>query len=285
MQRLTAWLISGALIAGAVGCKHTSCKKCATIVSSPPPGATIITPQRPVPPPGATIITPAPSGGAPEVLTPAAPPPPNTPPLNQTPSGYGSIARAPDPAPTIRLLPPELGESVQQAAATEPATAESKTAAPSSSLPVGIPSFASATGDKVANGRKPALEGLDWLKTNGYKSALLIRKTGESDAADQRQFETRGMSFTSLEVTLASLDRSVVEQFNQQVTNPNRQPLFVYDADGSLTGPLWYLYFRRVERLDDDAARAKAERLGLKFGERDQRLSWLAIQDFLSKNP
>jgi hypothetical protein len=57
------------------------------------------------------------------------------------------------------------------------------------------------------------------------------------------------------------------------------------EPDGSLTGPLWYLYFRRVEHLDDDAARAKAERLGLKFGERDQRLGWLAVQDFLAKNP
>jgi hypothetical protein len=137
----------------------------------------------------------------------------------------------------------------------------------------------------VANGRKPALEGLDWLKANGYKSALLIRSPGDSDAGDQRQFESRGMSFTSLEVTLTNLDRSVVEQFNHHVTNPSRQPMFVYDADGSLAGALWYLYFRRVERLDDDTARAKAERLGLKFGERDQRLSWLAIQDFLSKNP
>lgn len=285
-MRRSLWLLAGILIVAA-GCRHTCCKKSTTLLSSPPPGATIITPQRPAPPPGATIITPAPSGAAPEVLTPA-PPPPNTPPLNQTPSGYGSIARAPDPAPTIRLLPPELGESVQQASAEEPAKAEkveSKAAAPSPTLPVGIPGFAAAIGEKVANGRKPALEGLDWLKANGYKSAILIRKPGESDAADQRQFESRGMSFTSLELTLANLDRSVVEQFNQQVANPNRQPLFVYDADGSLAGPLWYLYFRRVERLDDDAARAKAERLGLKFGERDQRLSWLAIQDFLSKNP
>jgi hypothetical protein len=182
------------------------------------------------------------------------------------------------------LLQPELSESIQQAAATESAATESKTA-PSVTLPVGIPSFAPAIGDKVASGRKPALEGLDWLKANGYRGALVVRKPGESDAADRRQFESRGLSFASLEVALTSLDRSTVEQFNHLIADTNRQPLFVYDADGSLVGPLWYLYFRRVEHVDDDAARAKAERLGLKLGERDQRLGWLAVQDFLAKNP
>ena len=165
-----------------------------------------------------------------------------------------------------------------------PATSESK-AAPTPTLPVGIPGFAPAIPDKVANGRKPTLDGLDWLKANSYRGALLLRKPGESDAADRRQFETRGLSFASLEVTLTNLDRSTVEQFNRLVADGVRQPLSVYDADGSLTGPLWYLYFRRVDRLDDESARARAERLGLKLNERDQRLGWLAVQDFLSKNP
>ena len=102
---------------------------------------------------------------------------------------------------------PSSGESMQQAAASEPATAESKSA-PSPTLPVGIPGFAPAIADKVANGRKPALEGLDWLKANGYRGALLVRKPGENDAADRRQFEVRGLNFASLEVTLTNLDRS-----------------------------------------------------------------------------
>ena len=178
---------------------------------------------------------------------------PSAPPLNPTPAGYPPIARGNGPVPAVHLLQPELSESIQQAAASEPATAESKSA-PSPTLPVGIPGFAPAIAEKVANGRKPALEGLDWLKANGYRGALLVRKPGENDAADRRQFEARGLNFASLEVTLTNLDRSTVEQFNHAVTNAGRQPLFVYDADGSLTGPLWYLYFRRVEHLDDDAA-------------------------------
>ena len=84
---------------------------------------------------------------------------------------------------------------------------------------------------------------------------------------------------------MQQLDRATVDHFNRLVSDAGRHPLFVYDTDGSLTGSMWYLYFRRVERLDDAAARAKAERLGLKYNDRDQRLAWLAIQDFLAKNP
>lgn len=285
MRRTTYWLLAlMAIAAGVTGCRHTCCKKAGTIVASPPPGAII------VPQPRGAVITPVPgpAAAAPEVLQPAPPPPNLTPPpAAAAPSGYPPIAKADEPAPTIRLLPPELGESVAKAPTPEPEPAAPKTTtpAPTTTLPVGIPDFASAIGDKVANGRKPMLDGLDWLKTNGYRGALLLRKPGESDAADRAQFESRGLSFVSLEITLTGLDRATVDHFDRLVADAGRIPLFVYDADGSLTGPMWYLHFRRVEKLDDAAARAKAERLGLKINERDQRLGWLAIQDFLSKNP
>lgn len=279
MNRSTKWLVASVVMAaGVAGCRHTCCKKGCTVVGAPPPGA-IIVPQPRLTPPAPVV--------APEVLQPAAPPPSlNAPPATTAPSGYPPIAKADEPAPTIRLLPPELGESVAQASTVEPAPAAPKTpSAPATSLPVGIPDFAPAIGDKVANGRKPMLDGLDWLKSNGYRGALLLRKPGESDAADRAQFESRGLSFVSLEIALAGLDRATVDHFDRLVADAGRLPLFVYDADGSLTGPLWYLHFRRIEKHDDAAARAKAERLGLKMNERDQRLGWLAIQDFLSKNP
>jgi hypothetical protein len=283
MHRWKFWLVTAAVAVTAAGCKHTCCKKDAPPCYSctPPAGAPIIQPQP-------SIQAPVPISPArpPEVLTPAPGAAPAAPPLNPTPSSYPPVAQG--GAPAVHLLQPELSESVQQAAASEPAVTENKSAAqpmPSAPLPVGIPGFAPAISDRVANGRKPALEGLDWLKANNYRGALMLRAPGESDAADRRQFEARNLAFVSLEVALVSLDRTVVEQFNQIVADSGKQPLFVYDTDGSMTGPLWYLYFRRVEKLDDDAARAKAERLGLKLGDRDQRLGWLAIQDFLAKNP
>ena len=277
MHRLTSWTLIGVVTAaGAIGCRHTCCKRSASLPPAPPPGAPIIVPQ-----PQPRLVPPTP-----EVLPPAPPPPslgaPAPPPATPTPAGYPPIAKADAVPPTVRLLPPELGESVTQAAATEPAPAAT---APSPPLPVGIPDFASAIDDKVANGRKPLLDGLDWLKSHGYRGALLIRKPGEIDTADRSQFESRGLTFVSLEVSLQQLDRATVDHFNRLVSDAGRHPLFVYDTDGSLTGSMWYLYFRRVERLDDAAARAKAERLGLKYNDRDQRLAWLAIQDFLAKNP
>jgi hypothetical protein len=131
-------------------------------------------------------------------------------------------------------------------------------------LPVGIPEFAPALPERVASGRKPTLDGLDWLKANGYKAALALRRPGESESADRKQLEQRGLKPLSLEVSPATLTAATVEAFARTVSDPSSQPLFVYDADGSLAGPLWYLYFRRVERLTDEVARLRAGRLGLR---------------------
>ena len=67
-----------------------------------------------------------------------------------------------------------------------------------------------------------------------------------------------------------------MDEFAKLVGDPATQPLFVYDADGSLSGGLWYLYFRRVEKLSDEAARLRATRLGLKEGPtaRTARCGW-----------
>jgi hypothetical protein len=75
-----------------------------------------------------------------------------------------------------------------------------------------------------------------------------------------------------------------VDAFAKLVSDPATQPLFVYDADGSLSGGLWYLYFRRVERLTDEAARLRATRLGLREGvDGPHRDMWLSIQRLLGQ--
>jgi protein tyrosine phosphatase (PTP) superfamily phosphohydrolase (DUF442 family) len=178
------------------------------------------------------------------------------------------------PSATIRLLPPEFGSAA--APAKPPTTAATPT------LPVGIVDFVSALPDRVAGGRKPALDGLDWLKANGYKSAMLLRRPGESDAADRKQIEVRGLTFVSLEVSPATLSAKTVEDFAKLVGDPATQPMFVYDADGSLSGGLWYLYFRKVEKLSDEAARLRATRLGLKETDGPHREMWLAVQKVLA---
>jgi protein tyrosine phosphatase (PTP) superfamily phosphohydrolase (DUF442 family) len=150
-------------------------------------------------------------------------------------------------------------------------------------MPVGIGDFAPALPDRVDGGRKPSLDGLDWLKANGYKSAVLLRRPGESDAADRKQIEARGMTFQSLEVSPATLSWTTVDEFSKLVGDSAARPLFVYDVDGSLSGGLWYLYFRRVEKLSDEAARLRATQLGLKETDGPQREMWLAVQKVLAQ--
>jgi protein tyrosine phosphatase (PTP) superfamily phosphohydrolase (DUF442 family) len=149
-------------------------------------------------------------------------------------------------------------------------------------LPVGIPQFA-AVKSQVASGLKPAIDGgLDWLQANGYRTVLHLRQPGEDDSADRKQVEKYGMRLLSLEVAPENLARTV-ELFNRTIEDKANYPIFVYDKDGKLAGALWYLYFSTVERLDEKAARARAEQLGLTQIQNDATM-WLAIQKFLSEN-
>jgi hypothetical protein len=236
-------------------------------VSALPPGAVIGVPQ--TAPPGNELLMPAPAAAAapaPSFPTaPAAPAPsfPTAPAQSNYPAPAAVIRLGPPVAPaappaappavSIRLLPPE--------SATAPATRKS---ASSPVLPVGIAEFAVAIPDKLAAGRKPLLDGLDWLKDHGYRTALFLHRPGEPDAADRRQFAARGLTFLSLEVPSEDPAKKTGDEFNRLVGDTASQPLFVYDKDGSLAGGLWYQYFRRVERLDADAAKLRAGRLGLR---------------------
>src|SRR5262249_17019881 len=104
------------------------------------------------------------------------------------------------------------------------------------------------------------------------------------DSADKKQVEKRGMKYVSLELSPLSLSREVVESFNRIVADSGGYPLFVYDRDGSLPGSLWYLHFLPSEKLEDDAARLPAGRLGLREDpDGPHRLMWIAIQKYLSE--
>jgi hypothetical protein len=276
------WLLLSLLAIAAAGCNKDCCNKRGTVV--PPPPGTVVTPGGPTPVLGAPIG--AAPGGPPssEILLPSAPPgttPAPAPdafsaPLAPSTSGFQTIlpnlsrsaylglppmGTPSVRAPVVRLLPPELGESTTSA---KPPFAAAPAPPTSATLPAGIPDLAFALADRVANGRKPFLDGLDWLKANGYRGALLLRRPNEPDAADRKQFEQRGLAFTSLAVSPETLSPATIDEFARLVSNSATQPLFVYDANGSLAGPLWYLYFRKVERLSDDAARIRAGRLGLR---------------------
>jgi protein tyrosine phosphatase (PTP) superfamily phosphohydrolase (DUF442 family) len=157
---------------------------------------------------------------------------------------------------------------------------------PATPLPAGIPGFA-LVGDRLATGRRPLLDdGLDWLKANGYRGVLYLRRPGEEDSADRRQAEKRGLGYLSLEVSPQTLSRALVDEFNRRVADPDGLPLFVYDRDGTLAGALWYLHFRTARQLPDDAARVRAGALGFREESDDaHREMWLAVQRFLAEQP
>jgi hypothetical protein len=229
-----------------------------------------------MPTPAVPPITPAPS--PPDVSgygPPPVPPPESTwrPSPDATPSTPPDASRDP-----VRLYPPETPEPPRTPA--KPETPPERPASPA--LPVGIPQFATAR-PRVASGLKPSLEGLDWLKANGYLTVLYVRRPGEDDAADRRQVESkRGMKYVSLELSPQNL-REVIDQFNHLVSEVSCLPLFVYDRDGALQGFLWYLHFRIVDMASDDVARVRASRLGLRDdGSPEQREMWLAVQKYLS---
>jgi hypothetical protein len=153
----------------------------------------------------------------------------------------------------------------------------------SPAFPVGIPQFAIAK-EGVASGLKPSLEGLDWLKDNGYRTILHVRRPGEDDAGDRKQASKRDLKYVSLEVSPETLSREIIAKFGSVVEDTAGRPLFVYDRDGMLAGGLWFLYFRTVEKDSDETARIKAARLGLsEDAQGDHKTMWLAIQKYLSE--
>jgi len=170
-----------------------------------------------------------------------------------------------------RLYPPDK--------TAEPPTNTSPTA-----LPVGIPQFATAM-DNVATGLRPSLDdGLDWLQVRGYRTVVHIRPPGDTDSADRKQVEKRGMTYLALEVSPQTLSKAVVDEMGRVVRDTSAHPVFIYDRDGSLAGGLWYLYFRTILQLSDDVSRVRAGALGLREDrDGDQRDMWLAVQKYLSE--
>jgi protein tyrosine phosphatase (PTP) superfamily phosphohydrolase (DUF442 family) len=178
------------------------------------------------------------------------------------------------PRESTRLQVPDLSSQPPPAAPERPAA---------SSLPAGIPSFALAK-DRLATGLKPILDGIDWLKENGYRTVLHIRLPGEDDSAERKDFESRGLRYLSLDVSPETLSATTIQEFTRIVSDPAGQPLFVYDKDGSLAGGLWYLYFRMIEKQSPNDALARAKGLGWREGGAEPfARMWLAIQRYLSE--
>ena len=304
-QLLRLLLLTSAVGAvGVTGCCHRCCRPDTFTSSAPPccdplPAGRLrpfhpLTPQRvdalpgPLPPARQDVLGPPAIGlpGLPPPGTPAAPPadfrnypPPAPPEPSWRPSPDAPPTPPEPPRSGARLYPPETPEPP-----TRPDAPPEKPATPSPPLPSGIAQFALVR-NRVASGLKPSLEGLDWLRDNGYRTVVHVRRPSEDDAADRRLVEDRrGMKFASLELSPQNL-REAVDQFNHLIGEVSCLPVFVYDGDGTLQGFLWYLHFRIVELVPDDEARVRARRLGLREPATDeQRELWLAVQKYLGSS-
>jgi hypothetical protein len=149
-------------------------------------------------------------------------------------------------------------------AARPPALAEGKQPPPS------IPKFQSVR-KNVESGLRPFdPEGFDWLAVNGYKTVLYLRFPGSSDEADRKLVTDRKMAFLSLPVQpneLLQNDRDMIKEFFRYLQNDSLQPMYVYGQDEILSGGMWFLVFRLLERDTEEVALVRAASLGLRPGE------------------
>jgi protein tyrosine phosphatase (PTP) superfamily phosphohydrolase (DUF442 family) len=280
------------------GCSH--CNPRPQAAPCPGPGAVIVPGPGPAPvgPPGA----PLPRGPAPL----GEPPPPGpvqsksldfSQDLTWKPGDSSSSSNG----PSVRLYPPEVSEGTddsKKVPTKPPEVFENDKPAPKvevpvvdkprveaykpNPFPVGIPQFGQVS-DNYAGGLRPSLDdGLDWLRDNGYKAVIFLRAPGETDTADKKQVERRGMKFYSLEVSPQALTRKLVDDFSAAVGEQANQPVFAYDTDGSRVGALWYLHFRIAQKASDETARKQARVLGLHEDRAGaSREMWEAVQKFL----
>jgi protein tyrosine phosphatase (PTP) superfamily phosphohydrolase (DUF442 family) len=303
-RRLLGFVLASAgALAAVPGCCHT-CHRDTFVASAPPPSTTRCNscgtlhplPPRfqPAPAPGAALPPGAFAPGAPPAALPPGPPADGqsafVPPGQPDASGLAQAGvRLSAPEPLSTEPPPQSARAYQPPQTQEPPTAAippRTTEPPPAAASLDVPGFVQVK-PRVANGQKPFPDGIAWLAAQGYRTVLHLRRPGEDDSADRRLFEKRNLRFVSLEVSPARLTRETVGAFNRLVSDPNNQPLFVYDRDASLAGGLWYLYFRTAEKADDARVRAEAARVG--FNEEqdaEHRTMWVAVQAYLqNQNP
>ena len=277
-RRLMLLALLPVLAIGSAGCRHC-CKRAAgpRLIEAPPRG---------------DILIPPPTGGLPSQRTLPADPGLPPPAISSEPSGsrYRPETLYPDPLLEVPAIPPK---SVGAPPAVLPLSeGASKNASPKAvatagyadrtNPPTGLPGFA-VVSDRVATGRKPTVEGLDRLRTTGYKTVVYLHAADQDVTATRDVAEKKGLTFIAIPVTPATLKASF-SKFAETVGDRANRPAYVFDDDGVRTGSLWYLYFRTVESFNDDTAQVKAAPLGLRDAAGEEKTKfWLAVQDYLSK--
>lgn len=276
-------VLTGSIL-GATGCRH-NCRSgsCASRNDRPPPA------------PRGDLLIPPPTGGLPstrDLPADSGLPPPT---VGSEPSGSRYRPQRetlyPDPLLESPAIPQKkAGEPPPLLTIPDGSTSRtqsSKGVVPAgyrepAKVPTGLPGFA-VVHDRVATGRKPTIEGFDTLRNTGYKTVVYLHNPARDVSATKDLVEKKGLVFLAIPIEPTGL-KSAYGKFAETVGDAGNRPMFVFDDDGVRTGSLWYLYFRTVESLPDDAAQVKAAALGLRDATGDEKTNfWLAIQDILAK--
>lgn len=244
--------------------------------SMPPPASAPATAEPPLSPQPRNKI-------GPELLLPDPIPPKSSSAFGQSPNTAPGLEdpllpkNNPNPPSTVPL--PSGSSDLPPA----PMPAKPVPQANAGSSPIGLVGYTSvAENPGVFAGRRPSLEGFDWLKANGFRTVLFLHAP-ETDVTPARELaEKHGLQFEALAVAPDTVSTAVAT-FNTTLANRVNRPLYVADDDGWRAGILWYLHFRTADLLGDDAARVRARGLGLPSADSELgKQFWTAAQQYLA---
>ncbi|MDB5305923.1 MAG: hypothetical protein JWO38_125 [Gemmataceae bacterium] len=281
---LVSAVVAGPLL-GAVGCKHKCCRSDDPLPRPFLPSGTANMPPAgvPVTPGSANVPWVGPGNLPPPDFGPAGPAPAGGParePLLPDPLPGSSSSRRLAPAPGAAagvLGGPMKGPAGQT---PEPPIAN-KVARPATTAEVaGLPGFTKIK-DRVATGRKPALEGFDALKRTGYRAVVYLHPAGADTSAAREVAEKRGLSFVAVETTPEKLP-AAYDAVTAAIGEKAARPVYVFDDDGLRTGAVWYLYFRTVDLENAEVSRIRARAVGLTDAGDEPRAFWAAIRQYLA---
>lgn len=274
IRRILLTGLASSTILTIAGCRHC-CRTTGPVprpyLPQPPAGAFLGTPNRAIPP---TSVPTSPFPPAPAAVMP-----------DPTPLVPREGNFRPQPAPVV----PKTGPEVLFPEPQPPGTPQSvtpiggQTAEPPRSVPLAPRPEASAelpgrvdikTG--VSAGLRPTSQGFRTLKGEGFRTVAYLHAPGADTTVEKAMIEKEGLTFVALEASAEKL-REAVDGVNALVREKAGHPIYVFAPDAR-GGAVWYVHMRTVDKVEDDVAKVRADRLGLRD---DDRTYWLAIQQLL----
>lgn len=162
----------------------------------------------------------------------------------------------------------------------EPLRHESKATPKPETPPVGLSDFQVVKGKvNLASGQKPTLDGYEWLAKSGYKTVAYAHDPAADVSAAKAVCEAAGLKFVGIPTGPDTIPTATAA-FDAAVASAKDTPLYVCDDTGLRAATLWYAHFRKVDLLSPDAAKVRANGLGLGDTDAnpDQKKLWDAAQ-------